>query len=128
LFLTDGGNSLDEYEVFKIDVKGAFIQTPMEGDPIYLKIGKDLASIVKLYPEYSEFVNGKGNLFVEMLKAMYGCVQASLLWHRLLVKILKGIGFQQCEVDPCEMRLIHNSMVNINMILVLLRCRTLGCS
>jgi hypothetical protein len=53
-----------------------------------------------------------------MLKAMYGCVQASLLWHRLLVKVLKGIGFQQCKVDPCVMRLINNSMVNIIMIYV----------
>jgi hypothetical protein len=110
---------LDEYEVCKVDVKGAFIQTPMEGDPIYLKIGKNLASrVVKLYPEYSEFLDGKGNLFVEMLKAMYGCVQASLLWHRLLVKVLKGIGFQQGKVDPCVMRLIHDSMVNIIMIYV----------
>jgi hypothetical protein len=25
---------LDQYEVCKIDIKGAFIQTPMEGDPI----------------------------------------------------------------------------------------------
>ncbi len=32
---------LDDYEVCKIDVKGAFIQTPMEGDPIYMRIGRD---------------------------------------------------------------------------------------
>jgi hypothetical protein len=60
----------------------------------------------------------RGNLFVEMLKAMYGCVQASLLWHRLLVKVLKGMGFEQCEVDPCVMRLIDNLMVHIIMIYV----------
>jgi hypothetical protein len=110
---------LDQYEVCKIDVKGAFIQTPMEGDPIYMRIGRDLASkVVKLYPEYNEFIDEKGNLFVEMLKAMYGCVQASLLWHRLLVKVLKGMGFEQCEVDPCVMRLIDNLMVHIIMIYV----------
>ncbi len=103
----------------KINVKGAFIQTPIEGDPIYMKIGRDLASkVVKLYPEYKEFIDEKGNLFIEMLKAMYGCVQASLLWHRLLVKVLKGMGFEQCEVDPCVMRLIDNLMVHIIMIYV----------
>jgi hypothetical protein len=91
----------------------------MEGDPIYMKIGRDLASkVVKLYPEYKEFIDEKGNLFVEMLKAMYGCVQASLLWHRLLVKVLKGMGFEQSEVDPCVMRLIDNLMVHIIMIYV----------
>jgi hypothetical protein len=64
------------------------------------------------------FIDDKGNLFVEMLKAMYGCVQASLLWHQLLVKVLKGMGFKQCEVDPCVMRLIDNLMVHIIMIYV----------
>ncbi len=52
---------LDEYEVCKIHVKGAFVQTPMEGEPIYMRIGKDLASrIVALYPEYSKFIDKKG--------------------------------------------------------------------
>jgi hypothetical protein len=53
-----------------------------------------------------------------MLKAMHGCVQASLLWHRLLVKVLKGLGFEQCEVDPCIMRLVNNFMVHVIMIYV----------
>jgi hypothetical protein len=110
---------LDDFEVCKIDVKGAFVQTPMEGEPIYMRIGKDLTSrIVELYPEYSRFIDRKGNLYVEMLKAMYGCVQASLLWHRLLVKVLKEIGFEQCVVDPCVMRLIDNFLVNVILIYV----------
>jgi hypothetical protein len=110
---------LDKFEVCKIDVKGAFVQTPMEGEPIYMRIGKDLSSrIVELYPEYSRFVDDKGNLYAEMLKAMYGCVQASLLWHRLLVRVLKELGFEQCEVDPCVMRLIYDSVVHIIMIYV----------
>jgi hypothetical protein len=53
-----------------------------------------------------------------MLKAMYGCIQASLLWHRLLVKVLKELGFEQCEVDPCVMCLVSNSVVNVIMIYV----------
>jgi hypothetical protein len=107
---------LDHYEVCKIDVKGAFIQTPMEGEPIYMKISKGLASrVVRLYPEYARFVDEKGNIFVQMLKAMYGCVQASLLWHKLLVKVLKDIGFQQCE---CVMRLLDGLTVSIIMIYV----------
>jgi hypothetical protein len=110
---------LDQYEVCKIDVKGAFIQTPMEGDPIYMKIGKDLASrVVKPYPEYAGFIDDKGNLFIEMLQAMYGCVQVNLLWHRLLVKVMKSMGFKQCEVDPCILHLIDGLMVNIILIYV----------
>jgi hypothetical protein len=53
-----------------------------------------------------------------MLKAMYGCVQASLLWYKLLVEVLSGIGFVVCEVDRCVMRLIVDGVVNLILIYV----------
>jgi hypothetical protein len=49
---------------------------------------------------------------------MYGCVQASLLWYKLLVQVLEGIGFKVSEVDRCVMRLIVNGVVNIILIYV----------
>jgi hypothetical protein len=57
-------------------------------------------------------------MFVKMLKAMYGCVQASLLWYKLLVQVLASIGFVVSEVDRCIMRLIVNGVVNIILIYV----------
>jgi hypothetical protein len=53
-----------------------------------------------------------------MLKAMYGCVQASLLWYKLLVEVLSGIGFVVCEVDRCVMRLVVDGVVNLILIYV----------
>jgi hypothetical protein len=105
--------------VCKINVKGAFIQTPMKGEPIFLKIGKDIIKhILEAFPEYANFVTSNGGMYVRMLKAMYGCVQASLLWYKLLVEVLSGIGFVVCEVDRCVMRLIVNGIVNIILIYV----------
>jgi hypothetical protein len=57
-------------------------------------------------------------MYVKMLKAMYGCVQASLLWYRLLVKVLSEIGFTVSEVDRCVMRLVVGGIVNIILIYV----------
>jgi hypothetical protein len=57
-------------------------------------------------------------MFVQMLKAMYGCVQAILLWYKLLVKVLCGIGFVVCEVDCCVLRLVVGNIVNIILIYV----------
>jgi hypothetical protein len=34
------------------------------------------------------------------------------------VKVLKDLGFEQCEVDPCVMRLVNNFMVHVIMIYV----------
>jgi hypothetical protein len=52
------------------------------------------------------------------MKAMYGCVQASLLWYKLLVQVLSGIGFTVSEVDKCVMRLVVSGIVNIILIYV----------
>jgi hypothetical protein len=53
-----------------------------------------------------------------MLKAMYGCVQASLLWYKLLVQVLESIGFKVSEVDRCVMWLVVGGVVNIILIYV----------
>jgi hypothetical protein len=111
--------NMEKHTICKIDVKGAFVQTPMKGETIYLKVGKDIAKhVVELCPEYADFVNKDGVMYAKMLKAMYGCVQASLLWYQLLVEVLSGIGFIVCEVDRCVMRLIVDGIVNIILIYV----------
>jgi hypothetical protein len=91
----------------------------MEGEPIYLRIGRDIVKhIIDQFPEYQEFVTEGGIMFIQMLKAMYGCVQASLLWYKLLVKVLSGIGFVVSEVDRCVLRLFVGNIVNIILIYV----------
>jgi hypothetical protein len=69
-------------KIIKIDVKGVFIQTPMKGQPTYMKLDPKVTKYaVELYPEYASYVESDGCLYTVMLKAMYGCVQASVLWY-----------------------------------------------
>ena len=93
-------------EVAKIDVKGAFIQTPMEGPPVYMRCNKDLTKlIVEVYPKMQKFVSTAGCLYCPLLKALYGCVQASKLWFNKLVKFLRLEGYEQrpIPIDLCVM-------------------------
>ena len=53
-----------------------------------------------------------------LLKAMYGCVQASKLWYNLLVKILGSRGYVVSETDTCVMRRAINRMIFIILIYV----------
>jgi hypothetical protein len=111
--------NLQEHTVCKIDVKGAFVQTPMEGEPIYLRVGKDIVKhIIDEFPSYKGYVNAEGVMFIQMMKAMYGCVQASLLWYKLLVQVLSEIGFTVSGVDKCVMRLVVGGIINIILIYV----------
>ena len=78
-------------EVAKIDVKGVFIQTPMEGPHVYMRCNRDLTKlIVEVYPHLQQFVSKNGFLYCRLLKALYGCVQASKLWYDKLIRFLRS--------------------------------------
>lgn len=106
-------------EVAKIDVKGAFIQTPMEGPPVYMRCNKDLTKlIVEVYPHLQKFVSTKGYMYCRLLKALYGCVQASKLWFDKLIKFLRSEGYEQSPIDPCVMRKVVGDRVWLLLICV----------
>jgi hypothetical protein len=101
-----------EYTLGKIDVKGAFIQTEMSGTPVYIKCTWQLRDlIVDLYPEYEKYVRKDGVLYCKLLKALYGCVQASKLWYQKVSKFLESLGYVRGEVDPCVFRRVVGEKV-----------------
>ncbi len=107
------------YLMGKVDIKGAFVQTPMEGEPVYMRTDKKVAKhVLELYPEYSVFVQDDGSIVTKLLKAMYGCVQASRLWFNLLTKVLRTRGYVASEIDPCVMRREVDDMIFIILIYV----------
>jgi hypothetical protein len=88
--------------VVKIDIKGAFVQTPMSGPPIFMRLDPKVVRYAKeMYPELDEFQWKDDCLYTIMLKAMYGCVQASALWYALIRYEIKKMGYQVSETDPC---------------------------
>ncbi len=88
--------------VVKIDVKGAFVQTPMKGEPTYVRIDPNVTRVaIELYPELAGFVETDGCLYTLLLKALYGCVQASALWYALIKSVLIGMGYEVGPTDPC---------------------------
>ena len=94
-----------EYNVAKLDVKGAFIQTEMSGTPVYIKCTRQLRDlIVDLYPEYEKYVGRDGVLYCKLLKALYGCVQASKLWYQKVSKFLESLGYVRGEGDQSVFR------------------------
>jgi hypothetical protein len=48
-------------------------------------------------PKYEKFVvieNGKKVLYLQLLKALYGCVQSALMWYDLFTNTLVQMGFK----------------------------------
>jgi hypothetical protein len=61
--------------------------------------------------DYQDFVCMEGNqkvLYVEMLKALYGMLQSSLLYYKKFCKDLEEIRFKINPYGPC----VANSVIN----------------
>ena len=91
-----------------------FRQTSMLPDGrVIMKItGKLVEMLVELdphtYKDYVKIVNGVKVLHVEMLKALYGMLKASLLFYKKLRADLESIGFEVNPYNPC----VANRMVD----------------
>jgi hypothetical protein len=53
-----------------------------------------------------------------MLKAMYGCIQASPLWYQLLKKLLEELGYKMSETDKCVFRKVAGDRIYILLVYV----------
>jgi hypothetical protein len=91
--------------VVKIDIKGAFVQTPMKGEPVYMRVDPKVSSyVVEMFPRLREMLEPDGCLYTLLLKAMYGCVQASALWYALIRSFLEELGYECSPTDRCVFR------------------------
>jgi len=88
--------------VVKIDVKGAFVQTPMSGEPTFIRLDPKVSKyVMELFPNLKNMVEEDGCLYTVLLKAMYGCVQASALWYAMIRAELEELGYSVGPTDPC---------------------------
>jgi len=86
------------------DVAGAFLKADME-DFVLMKLeGTTVDIMCELDPSLEDFVcieNGKRVLYMQLIKALYGCVQSALLWYKLFSTTLFDMGFKLNLYDLC---------------------------
>jgi len=93
------------------DVPNAFIQANMPKikrgeNRVMMKITGVLVDMLvqlvsEVYGPCVVFENGKKTLYVEVLRAIYGLLQAALLWYNKFREDLEGQGFKFNPYDPC---------------------------
>jgi hypothetical protein len=69
-------------DVAMADVEGAYLHADMEDFVLLKLVGKAVDIMCQVNPKYEKFVvieNGKMALYLQLLKALYGCVQTALL-------------------------------------------------
>ena len=111
LFLSCMIDAMENRNVVTLDIPGAFMQADID-EIVHVKLHEELADLlVKIDPSYAKFVtyeNGKRVIYTELDKALYGTMQAALLFWKKLSGYLEKNGFVANPYDTCVM----NKMVN----------------
>jgi hypothetical protein len=86
------------------DVPGAFLNGVFD-EKVHVKFRGRLVEILcRVNEEYKQFVtyeNGQKVMYVLLNKALYGTVQAALIWYKMFVSTLKSLGFELNPYDLC---------------------------
>lgn len=104
LFLTIMIDALEGRDVATADVAGAYLNAFMRDVVIMRVTGKMVDVMCEVNPEYRDFVVMEGKiqvLYLQLVKALYGCVQSALLWYELFVDTLQDMGFVLNPYEPC---------------------------
>ena len=106
LFISCIIDAMEHRDVATVDIPGAFMQADMD-ELVHLKIEGELAELlVRVDPKYREMItyeNGKAVIYAELKKALYGTLQAALLFWKELSTFLSERGFIANPYDPCVM-------------------------
>ena len=91
-------DAVEGRDVATCDIPGAFMQSDMEGKVVMKLEGVMAEVILKIDPKkYTKYVakeNGKDVIYVILAKALYGTLQAALLFWQNLSGKLKEWGFE----------------------------------
>ena len=67
-----------------------------------MRIAKEVPAIMTgVDKTFLPFIHHDGTLVVELDRALYGCIESALLWHKELSGFLNRIGFTPNAQDIC---------------------------
>ena len=95
---------MEERDTAITDVKGAYLNAKMKGEVLMKIVGKEVDLFCEIDPSLKEFITyikGIKTIYVQLDRALYGCVQSALLWYELYANTLKDIGFILNPYDLC---------------------------
>ena len=102
-------DAYEERDVATFDVPGAYLQASLaprdDGERVLMKLVGEFVDIMcKVNPEHEKNViyeNGQKVLYMEILQAIYGCIESALRWYELYSETLEKEGFVINPYDKC---------------------------
>jgi len=96
----------EDRDVAIFDVPGAYLQAEMPKEKkLLLKLRGQFVDIMcEVNEEYKKYViyeKGEKVLYLQILQAIYGCIESALLWYKLFATTLQGMGYEINPYDKC---------------------------
>ena len=89
------------------DVPGAFLHPEVPDDKMILMVlrGPFVDMMCQVNLEFKKYIcydnKGRKMLYMQVLRSIYGCIEAAMLWYELYASTLKGLGFIINPYDRC---------------------------
>ena len=102
-------DAYEDRDVATYDVPGAYLQASLaptdNGERVLMKLVGEFVDIMcKVNPEHTKnivYENGQKVLYMEILQAIYGCIESALRWYELYSETLEKEGFVINPYDRC---------------------------
>ena len=120
VFMVAAIAAVEKRSVCVIDFPGAYLNSPLPEDHpnVYMRIDKELSAIAcKIVPGFQEYIREDGSSVVKLKKALYGCVQSSLVWYNTLTNKLKTLGYSVNDQDVCVMNKIDSNGNQVTIVI-----------
>ena len=112
LLLTATIDAAEECHVATCNITGAFLKADMDNFVLISLHDAEIDALVQANPKYEQFVHqqqdGKTVIYLELVKAMYGCLKSARLFWDHLSTHLSRMGFTQNNYDLC----VANKMID----------------
>jgi hypothetical protein len=96
--------ALERRIVKTVDITGAYLNAKMKegSEPVDMKLDPIVAKIlVKHRPEFATFMREDGSIIVELVGALYGCLESARLWFETFTEAIRLDGYTANAHDPC---------------------------
>ena len=94
----------EDRDVATADVAGAFLKGDMEDFVLIKLMDEEVDIMCKVDETYKEYVIQEGKhrvLYMQLNKALYGCMKSAIIWYDTFVGTLKDLDFKLNPYDPC---------------------------
>ena len=119
LLITAAIDAAEQRYVATCDITGAFLKADMDDFVLIVLHDKEIDALIQANKKYQSYIkvlpNGKCIIYLELVKAIYGCLKSARLFWDHLSNHLSKMGFKQNNYDLCVAnKNINNSIVTLH--------------